>query len=37
MVYCFITIELINETIDLINQTIDLINEAIDHDYNNRL
>ena len=30
MVYCFITI-------DLINETIDLINEAIDHDYNNRL
>ena len=37
MVYCFITIDLINETIDLVNETIDLINEAIDHDHNNRL
>ena len=37
MVYCFITIDLINETIDLINEAIDLINEAIDHDHNNRL
>ena len=37
MVYCFITIDLINETIDLINEAIDLINEAIDHDHNNKL
>ena len=37
MVYCYKTIDLINQTIDLINQTIDLINEAIDHDHNNRL
>ena len=37
MVYCFITIDLINETIDLINEAIDSINEAIDHDHNNRL
>ena len=36
MVYCFITIDLINETKDLINEAIDLINEAIDHDHNNR-
>ena len=37
MVYCFITIDLINETIYLANEAIDLINEAIDHDHNNRL
>ena len=30
MVYCY-------KTIDLINETIYLINEAIDHDHNNRL
>ena len=30
MVYCY-------KTIDLINQTIDLINETIDHNHNNRL
>ena len=30
MVYCY-------RTIDLINQTIDLINEAIDHDHDSAL
>ena len=39
MVYCFITIDLINQTIDLINQTIDHNHNNRPHtiDYDNRL